>query len=208
MTSIETTGRTVEEAIEAGLDKLGVEKENVNIEVLEEASRGFLGILGTREAKVRLEVIFTPEELAQEFILKICECMNLKVDISHNKKGEYHHFYLTGEDMGILIGRRGDTLNALQYLVNLAVNKKLSKIGARARIIVDIEGYRKKREKTLERLAMRFSEKVKKTGTKVGLEPMNAQERRIIHYTLQGSKDVETYSEGDDPYRKVVIAPK
>jgi len=208
MNSVEATGKTVEEAIEAGLKLLGVERDYVNVEILEEPSRGLFGIIGTKQARVKLELKLDVKSLAKEFIREVCEKMGIEVSVQHEKRGDYYYFYISGQDMGILIGRRGETLDALQYLVNLMVNKKLSKVGARAKIILDAEGYRKKREKTLIRLAKRLSEKVKKTGTKIVLEPMNPQERRIIHSALQGDEKIETYSEGVEPYRKVVIAPK
>ncbi|NLO89785.1 MAG: protein jag [Clostridia bacterium] len=210
MNGVEATGKTVEEAIEAGLKLLGAERENVRVEILEEPSRGLFGIIGTKQARVKLELKLDVPTLTKELITEICEKMGVGVSVQHEKRGDYYYFYISGsgKDMGILIGRRGETLDALQYLVNLVVNKKLSKEGVRARIILDAEGYRKKREKTLIRLAKRLSEKVKKTGTKVVLEPMNPQERRVIHSALQGDEKIETYSEGVEPYRKVVIAPK
>jgi len=208
MSGVEATGKTVEEAIEAGLSQLGVDRENVKIEILEEPSKGLFGILGAKQARVRLELKIDPEKIAKELILEICEKMKLHVNIRTEKRGEYHCLYLTGPEMGVLIGRRGETLDALQYLVNLIVNKRLSKAGSRVKIIVDAEGYRKKREKTLIRLAKRVSEKVKTSGNKVVLEPMNPQERRIIHAALQGDEKIQTYSEGVEPYRKVVIAPR
>ncbi|HBT19796.1 MAG TPA: protein jag [Peptococcaceae bacterium] len=208
MNSVEATGKTVEEAIEAGLKILGVEKDCVNVEILEEPSRGLFGIIGTRQARVKLKLKLDAKQLAEEFIKDVCSKMGLDVSVQHEKRGEYHYFYINGRNLGILIGRRGETLDALQYLVNLVVNKRLSKVGNRAKIILDAEGYRKKREKTLIRLAKKLSEKVKRTGTKIVLEPMNPQERRIIHSALQGDEKIQTYSEGVEPYRKVVIAPR
>ena len=130
------------------------------------------------------------------------------VQIESEERDGYLYLSMTGENMGILIGRRGETLDALQYLVNLVVNKKLFPLGERAKIILDIEGYRSKREKTLINLAKKISMRVRRTGNKVVLEPMSPHERRIIHTALQGDDEVETYSEGVEPYRKVVVAPK
>lgn len=208
MRTMEATGRTVEEAIEASLEELGVRKEDVEIEILEEPNRGLFGILGSKQARVRVTVKLSAEESAREFLNTVFEKMKMDVEIAAEEKEGYLHLSLSGANMGILIGRRGETLDALQYLVNLVVNKKLSGLGERARIILDIEGYRSKREKTLINLAEKISMRVRRTGSKVVLEPMNPHERRIIHTALQGDDEVQTYSEGVEPYRKVVVAPK
>jgi len=208
MRTIEMSGRTVEEAIEASLEELGVRQEDVEIEILEEPNRGLFGILGTKQARVKVSVQDSPEEIAKEFLNSVFEKMKMEVEIESEEKDGYLYLSMTGSNMGILIGRRGETLDALQYLVNLVVNKKLSALGKHARIILDIEGYRSKREKTLINLAEKISMRVRRTGTKVVLEPMNPHERRIIHTALQGDNEVQTYSEGVEPYRKVVVAPK
>lgn len=129
--------------------------------------------------------------------------MDIKINISENERTVF--IDLEGNDLGILIGRRGETLDALQYLLNLAANKNQE---IRKKIIVDIEGYRGRREKTLQRLALKLADKAKQRGRNVVLEPMSAQERRIIHTTLQGREDIYTFSEGDEPYRKIIISPK
>ena len=129
--------------------------------------------------------------------------MDIKINISENVRTVF--IDLEGNDLGILIGRRGETLDALQYLLNLAVNKNQE---IRKKIIIDIEGYRGRREKTLQRLALKLADKAKQRGKNVVLEPMSAQERRIIHTTLQGREDIYTFSEGDEPYRKIIISPK
>lgn len=208
MRTVETTGRTVEEAVEASLEELGVEQDAVEIEILEEPNRGLFGILGSKQARVRATLKSYPEDIAREFLNSVFEKMNMTVEITSEEKEGYLHLALSGSNMGILIGRRGETLDALQYLVNLVVNKQLANSGERARIILDIEGYRSKREKTLTMLAEKISLRVRRTGSKVVLEPMNPHERRIIHTALQGDDEVQTYSEGVEPYRKVVVAPK
>lgn len=208
MRMVETTGRTVEEAVEASLEELGVSEKDVEIEILEEPNRGLFGILGSKQARVRATIKKSAEEIAREFLNSIFEKMNMSVEIESGEKEGYLHLALSGANMGILIGRRGETLDALQYLVNLVVNKQLAGIGERSRIILDIEHYRSKREKTLTMLAEKISLRVKRTGSKVVLEPMNPHERRIIHTALQGDAEVQTYSEGVEPYRKVVVAPK
>ena len=146
-----------------------------------------------------------PGMLASEFITKVCQAMGVNANAQTSKDGEHWHIDITGPELGILIGRRGDTLDALQYLTNLAVARKLSE---RVRLIVDVEGYRLRREETLVRLAKRLSEKVKRTGIRVFLEPMNPHERRIIHTTLQDEAKISTFSEGDDHNRHVVISLK
>jgi len=202
----EKTGKTVEEAITAGISELGVERDRVKVEVLEEPSKkGLFGLFGTRLARVRVSYEDNPGLLAADFIHKVCQSISVKADTQVSKDGEHWHIDITGPELGILIGRRGDTLDALQYLTNLAVAKQLSE---RVRIIVDVEGYRLRREETLVRLAKRLSEKVKRTGTRIVLEPMNPHERRIIHTSLQDEARISTFSEGDDPNRRVVISLK
>jgi spoIIIJ-associated protein len=202
----EKTGKTVEEAIAAGIQELGVDRQSVRVEVLEEPTKkGIFGLFGTRLARVKVTYEDNPGLLATEFIHNVCNAMAVQAETNISKNSESWHINITGPELGILIGRRGDTLDALQYLTNLAVAKQLSE---RVRIIVDVEGYRQRREETLVRLAKRLSEKVKRTGVRIVLEPMNPHERRIIHTTLQEDTRISTFSEGDDPNRRVVIALK
>lgn len=202
----EKTGKTVEEAIAAGVLEIGVDRSRVEIEVLEEpAKKGLFGLFGTRLARVRISYEDDPGTLAADFIQKVCQAMGVNAITQASKDGEQWHLDITGPELGILIGRRGDTLDALQYLTNLAVAKKLSE---RVRLIVDVEGYRLRREDTLVRLAKRLSEKVKRTGIRIVLEPMNPHERRIIHTSLQEEARISTFSEGADPNRRVVISLK
>lgn len=206
MRIVEKTGKTVEEAITAAVMELAVERERVKVEILEEPTKkGLFGLFGTKLARVKVYYEDNPGELATEFIFSICQAIDIKADIQVSKSGEHWHINISGPELGLLIGRRGDTLDALQYLTNLAVAKKLSE---RVRIVVDVEGYRLRREETLIRLAKRLSDKVKRTGTRIVLEPMNPHERRIIHTSLQDETRISTFSEGDDPNRRVVIALK
>lgn len=206
MKVIESTGKTVENAISAGLREFGVEREKVKIEILEKpAKKGIFGILGTSLARVRVTYEDNPGDLACEFVKEICRCMNVEADFQVTQRNEHWYVDITGTELGILIGRRGDTLEALQYLTNLAVARKLSE---RVRIIVDVESYRQRREETLVRLAQRLADKVKRTGARVVLEPMNPHERRIIHTALQEDIRILTFSEGEDLNRKVVISLK
>ncbi len=209
MKSVEIYARNVEEAINEALLQLDKTIDEVDIEIMEVSSKGFLGILGGKQAKVRASVKADNEDnfVAEvgKVIGDITGAMGISTDIKTEEKEEYLKMTLTGENMGILIGRRGETLDALQYLVNLIANKNSTE---RKKIILDAEGYRQRREDTLTSLAYRLAERVKKTKQHVVLEPMNPQERRIIHTALQDDLYVQTLSEGQEPFRKVVISLK
>ncbi|NLN48195.1 MAG: protein jag [Clostridiales bacterium] len=209
MRSVEKTAKTIDEAIELALNDLNIKKENAKIDILEEPSKGFLGIIGSKDAKVRVEEIEEVKEkeskkIAYEFLRNVLNAMDVKAEIRIKETPECLYIDLTGPRMGIIIGRRGQTLDALQYLLTLVVNKN-SEREDYIRIILDTENYRRKREETLERLANRLAGRVVKSNRKVELEPMNPYERRIIHYTLQNYPGVITYSEGEEPFRKVII---
>lgn len=205
MRTIETTGKTVEEALQLALERLKVSQDEVEYQVLEQPSKGFLGIFGSKPARLQVTVKENPVSKTTNLLRSIVLAMELPVDLQVSEEGQTIKVNMQGEDMGVLIGRRGETLDALQYLVNLAVNKGLEK---RYKIILDVEGYRRRREDTLQNLALKLAEKAKKRGKSIVLEPMNAHERRIIHTTLQSRDDIYTFSEGEDPYRKIIIAPK
>lgn len=202
---VEKSGKTVEEAVKSALDELNVVYEDVEVEVIEEASKGLFGFLGSRPARVRVSLKDSVAKRAQYILTKILEQMELKVDMQVQEKENVVHVSMEGPDLGILIGRRGETLDALQYLVSLSANRHQEE---RKKIILDIEGYRKRREETLQRLATKLADKARQRGRSVVLEPMSSQERRIIHTTLQGREDVNTFSEGEEPYRKIIISPK
>ncbi len=153
----------------------------------------------------RKEAVANAEAKGKEFLGKIFKEMKLDVAIETKEKNGYLVFDLKGKNLGILIGRHGDTLDSLQFLLNLVINEKN---GAKVKGIIDIENYRAKREETLIGLSHKLAAKARKTGQKVVLEPMNPQERRIIHMALQNDRRVSTYSEGEEPYRKVVIVPE
>jgi spoIIIJ-associated protein len=202
---IEKTGKTVQEAVNLALEELNADREQVEIEVLEEGNKGIFGILGNKVARVRVTLKITRADSARKFLSDVFDKMNVDVDITVEEDEESILLKITGKDSGIIIGRRGETLDALQYLTSLAVNKE--KEGYK-RVTIDIENYRQKREETLVRLANRLAERVVKYRKNVTLEPMNPYERRIIHSSLQNNKLVETYSVGDEPNRKVVITLK
>jgi spoIIIJ-associated protein len=203
MKEIETSGKTVEEAIEAALRSLGTKREEVEIYILEEGSKGFLGLLGSRQARVKVVLPDSPEKVINDFLTRVLKAMNIEADIEIRQREGYFFVSFHGKELGILIGRRGDNLDALQYLCNLAVNRVLKN---KVKIILDVEGYRKRREQTLINLARRLSARVKATGKRIVLEPMNPQERRVIHTALQNDNEILTFSEGQEPNRKIVIA--
>lgn len=206
MKFIEITGKTVEDAIKGGLRELGLDKEKVDIEVIQQGSKGIFG-LGSKPARVKLTVKNDCETVAKVFLRDILEKMNIKSEIYVKDEGETLRVNLVGPDMGILIGYRGETLDSLQYLLSLVVNKG-NQDNDYKKVILDTENYRKKREETLIRLANKLAYKASRYNKSVTLEPMNPYERRIIHSALQNHPDVITHSEGDEPFRKVVIELK
>lgn len=206
MDFIEVTAKTVDDAITEGLIKLGTTSDKVETEIIEKGSSGFLGI-GSKPAIVRIKKKFTIEDFVISFLNDVFRTMNMNVEIlvevSEDKKNV--DIELKGGDMGVLIGKRGQTLDALQYLTNLALGKQLNEF---VKVKMDTEDYRNRRKETLENLAKNIAYKVKRTKRPVSLEPMNPFERRVIHSALQGDRYVNTHSEGDEPYRHVVITLK
>lgn len=204
---IEKTGKTIEDAKEAALAELQVAAEMVSFEIIDEPSKGFLGMFGGKPAKIRATVReLNPAEKAEQFLRDIFAAMKLEVQIEAQENEEGVVFNLIGENLGILIGKHGQTLDSLQYLSNLTANKGM--VDDKVRIIIDIENYRSRREDTLRRLANRLADKVRRTGERIVLEPMNRHERKIIHMALQDNYKISTYSSGEEPYRKVVIELK
>jgi spoIIIJ-associated protein len=203
MIVLEMTGKTVDDALKNALEELKVTEDRVEFEVLDEGNKGFLNILGTRPARIKVKVKRDYIYEAKNFLREVLVNMGVKAEIEVKEENNVVNFTLTGPDMGILIGYRGETLDSLQYLVSLVLNKGHET--EYKRVILDTENYRVKREETLKRLARRIAEKVRATGRQVRLEPMNPYERRIIHSSLQNDPYVETYSEGDEPYRRVVV---
>lgn len=203
MKMIEMTGRTVEDAVKCAIEELKVTNDKVDVEVIDEGNKGIFNFIGARPARVRVKVKRDYVYEAKEFLRDILNCMNIKAEIRIKEENNVIKITLTGPNMGILIGYRGETLDSLQYLTSLVVNKGHDM--EYKRIVLDTENYRLKREETLNRLAGRIAEKVRKTGKYVKLEPMNPYERRVIHSALQNEKDVLTYSEGEEPYRRVVV---
>ncbi|MEX2461535.1 MAG: RNA-binding cell elongation regulator Jag/EloR [Paenibacillaceae bacterium] len=203
MKKIVVSGKTVEDAVKLGLTELNTTEDRVKISVLQQGSKGLFGLIGTKEAKVELEVI--PDTLEQTifFLNDVFAAMNLEVQVDKQVSEEGITFNLIGTDLGILIGRRGQTLDSLQYLVNIVANR-YSK--THLRIILDAESFRERRKKTLEELANRLAGRVIRFKKEVVLEPMSPQERKIIHFQLQDHALVKTFSKGEEPNRRVVIA--
>lgn len=200
------TGKTVDDAIEKALLQLDVVRDDVDVEIIEKGSKGFFSIFGAKQAKVKVMVKKNFVKDAHKFLSDVLNTMGVKAEISINEVKDTLHIELIGDGMGILIGYRGETLDALQYLVSLAINKGID--DGYKRVVLDTEGYRKKREETLLRLSDKLAKRVKLYGKTVKLEPMNPYERRIIHSRLQNNPYVKTYSEGEEPYRRVIIESK
>jgi spoIIIJ-associated protein len=205
MKKIVVTGKTIELAVKSGLSQWQVSEDRVNIHILEQPSRGLFGFIGTKEAKVELELIPDPLEEAIAFLQDMFAAMQISITIDTRKDREGYILNMSGSELGILIGKRGQTLDALQYLVNIVGNRYAN---SHFRIILDAENFRDRRKKTLEELAVRLANRVIKSKKEVILEPMNSQERKIIHAELQGHPVVKTYSKGEEPNRRVVIAIK
>lgn len=257
--TMEWTGRTVEAALEAAAADLGCAPASLEYTVLEQPSRGFLGLIGRKDARIRVRDIdgtavaetkaadpsadmaeletrleeeveetqvdapakaasakaakakdavslLEQEQRARKFLEDVFAAMKIEVELQRSETEEGILFQLEGESLGILIGKHGQTLDALQYLTNLAANRGVA--GERLHVQLDIEGYRARREETLTRLAGHLAEKACRIGQEIHLEPMNRHERKIIHMALQDSRKVSTYSAGDEPRRYIVIVPR
>ncbi|MBO5024073.1 MAG: protein jag [Clostridia bacterium] len=202
------TAKSTEEALALAAEELGVAVESLEYEVLEEAKKGFLGI-GATPAKVKITYIFKPLEAARSFAETLIKDMGLEATVTIHDDGNGEALLtISGDGAGTLIGHHGDTLDALQYLINLTANKKEADERKYTRITVDIENYREKRAETLKKLARHMADKVKRTGRNVVLEPMNAYERRIIHSEVQNIEGVSTNSVGAEGNRRVILFPE
>lgn len=203
MEFIEISAKTVDEAITEAIIKLGTTHDKIEYEVIENGSAGFLGI-GKKDAVIKARKKNDTQDNIREFLGKVFDAMNLTVEVLIEKEENSNvvNVELKGDDMGVLIGKRGQTLDSLQYLTNLAVNKNAEEY---VKVKIDTEDYRKRRRETLENLAKNIAYKVKRTKRPVSLEPMNPFERRVIHSALQNDKFVTTHSEGEEPYRHVVV---
>lgn len=202
----EFTAKTVDEALTSALVSLETTSDKIEYEVIEKESSGILGLF-SKPAKIRVRVKADEKDIAVEFLNNVFRAMDIEVktEINYNKEAGQMDIELSGDEMGILIGKRGITLDSLQYLVSLVVNKNTENY---IKVKLDTENYRERRKETLENLARNLAHKVKRIHRPIYLEPMNPYERRVIHATLQKDKYVETHSEGEEPYRKVVITLK
>ncbi|MDP4096461.1 protein jag [Paenibacillus sp. P96] len=249
MTKVVATGKTIEDAVEQGLSQLGTSRERVNVTVLEQPSKGFLGFIGARKAKVELTILpepavdeakaaessrlqaspvqLTPEDFPMEkpsalpvaeavdkidpyeeavrFVSETAAGMGLDVEVELRHGKDESVMDISGSDLGVLIGRRGQTLDALQYLTNIVANRHADGF---VKIVLDAENFRLRRQKTLENLAERLAAQVARSGKEVMLEPMPPNERKIIHAALQRHPEIRTFSKGDEPNRRVIITKK
>ena len=206
MDFVEFSAKTIDDAITEACQKLTVTSDKLEYEVIEEGSSGFLGI-GAKPAVIKARIKNSVADKAKEFLKEVFDAMNMVVviDVKYDEENRNIDIELSGDEMGVLIGKRGQTLDSLQYLVSLVVNKDEDEY---IRVKVDTEDYRKRRKETLENLAKNIAYKVKRTKRPVSLEPMNPYERRIIHSALQNDKYVTTHSEGEEPFRRVVVTLK
>ncbi len=204
LTKTEKTAKNAEDAKQLALSELGLAEEDAIITITDEGSKGFLG-LGSKGVTVLAEAKDPAPIIAKTFLSQVFDAMGLEVTISAKSDEEALLAEMSGEHMGLVIGKRGDTLDALQYLTSLVVNHETDE---RVRVILDTENYRDKRRNALVALANRLADKVVRTGKKHTLEPMNPYERRIIHSCLQANDEVTTFSIDEEPRRRVVIAPK
>ncbi|WP_138494313.1 RNA-binding cell elongation regulator Jag/EloR [Paenibacillus pinistramenti] len=237
MSKVVTSGKTIEDAVKQGLAMLGATEEQVAVTVLEQPSRGFLGLIGAKPAKVSLTLLAKeepkseppqkeirseqavsetapvqtagqaqdPYEAAASFLREVGESMGLELEVEIKKQRDGMLLAVSGSNLGLLIGRRGQTLDAIQYLANIVANRYSTNF---VRLVVDAENFRQRRKKTLEELAERLAERVIRSGKEVVLEPMPSQERKAIHAKLQNHPEVKTLSKGEEPNRRVVIAPR
>mgnify|MGYP000612345350 CR=1 FL=1 len=204
MEYIEVSAKTVEDAISEAAIKLEVPSDKIEYEVITEGSTGFLGLIGSKPAVIKARKKFNLLDHTKDFLARMFKAMNVDVNstVDYDEESRTMNIVFDGEDMGLLIGKRGQTLDSLQYLTNRVANKMQD---GYVRVKLDTEDYRRRRKETLENLAKNIASKVKRTRRTVALEPMNPYERRIIHSALQSDPAVSTHSEGEEPYRKVVV---
>jgi len=209
MRSIEQSGRTVDEAVQTALKALGVSRDEVEVEVLAQESRGLLGILGYSEAKVRVTVRPTLARRAVDILTRILELMGIdaRAEITSDEPEAVCIEIHGSADLGLLIGKRGQTLAALQLLVAVMANRDQPP-EKRRRIVLDAEGYRARRERTLRAMARNAAQRAQRTGRPVAIDSLTARERRIVHLALSDDASVTTRSEGEDPRRSVIISPR
>lgn len=222
MRKVVASGKSIEDAVKNGLAQLQTTEDRVSITVLEQPTKGLFGLIGAKAAKVEVSLLPEPEpetvsvpasaqddtfplEEAVQFIKDVAQAMELDIEVEHLVQKDGNILNITGSNLGLLIGRRGQTLDSLQYLVNIVANRYSKN---HLRIVLDAEQFRDRRKKTLEALADRLAGRVIRTRKEVVLEPMSPQERKIIHSNLQDHPKVKTFSKGEEPNRRVVITLK
>lgn len=203
MKQLTATGNTVDEAVQSALEQLQTTKDSVDIDVIDEGKKGFLGF-GTKPAIVKVSIRKDPVQDAEAFIKEVADQMGAPVEVKTEVNDRDISIELISDQIAKLIGKRGQTLNSLQYLVQLVVNRESDQFYT---VMLDAEGYRERRKETLETLAERLADKAIRTKQEVKIEPMPSYERKIIHTALQNHKQIETYSDGSEPRRFVVIRP-
>ncbi len=196
-------GRTVDEALEEALAEIGLSREDVEVEIVQEPQRGLLG-LGSRDAVVRVRSRLGKGEAAAEFVRRVGDFLELPLRVVARRQGEAIEVQVSGDSVGILIGRQGETLEALQYLASVASYRQS---GDDTPVVVDVEEYRRRRQEKVENLARRMADRAARGGVEVVLRPMPARERRIVHLALKGDPRVRTSSRGEGRGRQVVISP-
>jgi len=201
---VTATGQTVEEAVKSALAQLQTSKDRTDIDIIDQGKKGIFGIFGSRPAVVKVTVIIDPIEEAKNFLTQVSEQMGAPAEIEIKREGKHVHLIMTGEKIALLIGKRGQTLNSLQYLTQLVLNRFSNHY---LTVILDAEDYRKRRNETLVQLAHRLAGKALKSGKDVTLEPMPSYERKVIHAALSDNKRVKTFSDGSEPHRFIVISP-
>lgn len=203
MKQITATGTTMDDAVQSALEQLQTSKDKVDVDVIDEGKKGFLGF-GSKPAIVKVSIRKTPVQDAESYISEVAAQMGAPVEIKTDVRDRDITMELVSDKVAMLIGKRGQTLNSLQYLAQLAVNRESDQFYT---VMIDAEGYRERRKETLQNLASRLAEKAIRTGKDVRIEPMPSYERKIIHAALQNHKQVETLSDGKEPRRFVVIRP-
>ena len=204
MRQITATGQTVDEAVESALAQLMTTKDRTEIDVIDEGKKGLFGLFGTRPAVVKVTVKIDAVEETVKYLKAIGENLGAPIEVEVKKEGKTVLFTLTGEKIALLIGKRGQTLNSLQFLTQLVMNRYSEQYST---VLLDAEDYRKRRNETLIQLAERLAQKAVRTGQTVALEPMPSYERKVIHTALMKNKKIKTYSDGTEPHRHIVIAP-
>ena len=205
LNSVETTGKTIEEAILVAVAQLGTKREKLDIEVLEQPEKSLFGLIQKKDARIRATIKIDLVEIANEYLTELFKLMGIEAEPQTVLEEDTLKVEIKGKKIGVLIGKRGETFDAVRYLLSLHMGKYMDD---KIRVVIDSEGYLAKREQALEKLAVSIAHKVKKTRRGVMLEPMNSYERRIIHSALQNDPYVKTVSEGEEPFRKVIVVLK